>query len=1105
MSNQSRRRTRLRGAALLIAAATGATAFAAPMAALADDVNESPIVVPELQNWTGGTGDLRINADSRIVADAESADVAAQLVTDLNAITGLTLEVKTSGARAGDIVLDVQSGLKHADGGERFDEEGYVLSIEDTIEISAPTSTGVFYGTRSALQILASADDRASLPRGETIDWPDYQDRGFMLDVGRRFFDADYIRDYISMMSWYKLNVFQIHLNDNEIFPHERDLTWAEAYAGFRLKSDNPEYADLASEDGAYDRADWQSFEDTASAHHMQILPEIDVPAHSLALIHWKPELGMNNGDSDHLDLTKPETTEIIKGVFDEFIPWFEGDEVHYGADEYPRQYATEYVQFFNDMAEHVRSHGKQPRAWGSATIMTGNADGYDRDVIMSNWNDGWYGMKSALDDGYRFINMNDGTLYVVPFADYYHGNGLNNAGIYANWLPNRLWDQDTVPAGAPDGAMFAVWNDLVAADYSQLDVHGLIRDSFPVIAQKTWKADTPAIGYSEFTTAVSSIGRGPSLTVIEQTGSAANGEVSFGAAVTASSTDEGSDTAALTDGRSLTKWETSEKNASFRIDLGEARSAGSLDVKWAGTAPESFRVATSTDGIFWQDANIAKDGSIGLNGVDARYVWVHDIVSGGDKIAAWSAQVFAPEAWTAGATATSSGDEAAQFPASAAVDGNPSTRWSASYVNPAWLAVDLGEKRPFSKVDILWEAAAAKDYTIQVSDDGSEWTTVATKSDMPAASGTTRADAITFDEVQARHVRVHVTTKNVDPYLSIFELSVPRPAGAEAAIVASTEAAPLESGVYAGEVPVTVSAAGSAGDPGAIEYRIEGGDWASADGSFMVGGEGDRAVQYRSTVGETSVSGFASLKVDAVSPTTEIALDPADGIGNADTPVTATITAEDALTGVSSIEYRIGDGEWAAVPENGQIVFDAIGASTLEARSTDAAGNTGTVVSSDVEIRTLDAVVLVDGVETDELDFDQPFTIAVTGAEAGSEVLVELHSDPIVLASAAAGEDGTVSLDAIIATGDVEAGAHEVVITAPDADGIEREVRLAVSVGVLDDGSDNGSGSGEAGDDGSLAVTGMETAGIVGAVLLALGLLGGGLVLARRRGATIS
>src|SRR5699024_5194044 len=70
--------------------------------------------------------------------------------------------------------------------------------------------------------------------------------------------------------------------------------------------------------------------------------------------IQWKPELGLNGGDSDRLDLSKPETTEVIQRVFSEFAPWFEGPAVHFGADEYPGN-EDDYRNFFYAMAAFVR------------------------------------------------------------------------------------------------------------------------------------------------------------------------------------------------------------------------------------------------------------------------------------------------------------------------------------------------------------------------------------------------------------------------------------------------------------------------------------------------------------------------------------------------------------------------------------------------------------------------------------------------------------------------------------------------------------------------------------------------------------------------------
>ncbi|UJP08786.1 discoidin domain-containing protein [Microbacterium sp. KUDC0406] len=446
---------------------------------------------------------------------------------------------------------------------------------------------------------------------------------------------------------------------------------------------------------------------------------------------------------------------------------------------------------------------------------MSGDASGYDRDVTINSWNDGWYGMAAAHADGYPFVNSNDSTLYVVPFADYYHGSGLNNAELYASWLPNRRSATDDVPAGAPQGAMFAVWNDLVDRDYTELDVHGLIRDSFPVIAQKTWAAQTPEQTYADFSSAVAEIGRGPGLKTIEQSGTAAPGELSFGADATASSTDAGSDPAHLTDGRSLTRWTTSAQTASVTLDLGSVQAVGRLEVDWAGTAPASYRATTSADGVFWQSADVPAEAGapVDLRNVRARYVSLTDITAADAPISAWAVRAFAPSPLTAGAIATSSGDEAASMPASNAVDGNPATRWSASYVAEPWLSIDLGSVRQFDAVSILWEAASASAYAVQVGDDGSTWRTVAERSGMPAPSGSSRADAVTIERTEARFVRILVTGKNLSPYLSIIDVAVPRPADAAEAQSASVAARCIGGTAYVyasvkntGDAPVDIT-----------------------------------------------------------------------------------------------------------------------------------------------------------------------------------------------------------------------------------------------------------------------------------------------------------
>ncbi|MFI6322198.1 glycoside hydrolase family 20 protein [Nonomuraea sp. NPDC050556] len=479
------------------------TAIAAADPALAAIANrdaalatrDAAIAVPDPALAALGTRDAAI-----AVPDSALAAMATRLAADLTRHTGRPARVADAGGA--DVVLVLDPSLGDDRGGLRFDREGYRLEVTaQRVVVTAPSVTGLFYGTRSLLQMLV----RGAVPVGTAVDWPNYESRGFMLDVGRRFFTAEAIRGYIEVMGWYKLNEFQLHLNDNEIKAPDGD--WTKAKAAFRLRSDNPEFSGLAAEDGAYDRAEWDSFEDLASANGVTIIPEIDAPGHARAFVAFRPELGLDGGNSDHLDLSKPESTDFVRDVFTEFMPWFRAEEVHYGTDEYfadPELYRG----FFNDMAAHVRGLGKRARAWGSATRMTGTADGYDRGVTINSWNNGWYGPAEAVRDGYRFINTNDDLLYIVPYADYYRGEGLDGRWLYENWEPHVFADGQVVEPGEPLllGAMSAVWNDLVRAEYTELDVWRMVEPTFGLLAQKMW-AGGGGVAYETFMEHVREVG----------------------------------------------------------------------------------------------------------------------------------------------------------------------------------------------------------------------------------------------------------------------------------------------------------------------------------------------------------------------------------------------------------------------------------------------------------------------------------------------------------------------------------------------------------------------------------------------------------------------
>ncbi|WP_223864376.1 MULTISPECIES: family 20 glycosylhydrolase [unclassified Streptomyces] len=482
----------------------------APQASAA--VNTAPPgVVPALQQWDGGSGRLSLTPKSRIVVSPDSSadmrELASQLSADFDELTALHPSVTTGSPAAGDIFLRLDRDGDFGAAKPALRPEAYRLKTTDgSVDIIGGGDKGLYYGTRTLLQAVLGSLDRTSLPVGTAVDYPNYAVRGFMLDIGRRYFTPEFIRSYLL---WLKLNTLQLHLNDNEIKPPDGD--WSKSISAFRLKSTNPEFAGLGEEQG-YTRQDWDSFEDTAAANGVTIVPEIDSPAHSRSFIEFKPELGLDNGNSDHLDLSKHGTTTFMKSVFAEFVPWFRGPIVHIGIDEYPTSLADQFKMYVNTMAPYVRSLGKSVNGWGSFSAMSGGGAGYDKGMAINSWNNGWYSPKAAIADGYKVINSNDNWLYVVPFASYYHGQGLDGREIFTNWAPNVFGGGQDLAVQDPNllGAMPAVWNDLVREDYTELQVHDLINKSFDALAQKMWSGSAAGADYAAFQSRVAAVGKGP-------------------------------------------------------------------------------------------------------------------------------------------------------------------------------------------------------------------------------------------------------------------------------------------------------------------------------------------------------------------------------------------------------------------------------------------------------------------------------------------------------------------------------------------------------------------------------------------------------------------
>jgi hexosaminidase len=475
-------------------------------------VNKQPFVIPSLQEWNGGSGHFKLLANSRIVISPGAkkllASAAEIFLNDLKQLTGYTaLSIAQGKARPGDIVLSIDPLQKN------LGQEGYSLDVDQIVQVRAPYYKGAFWATRTILQLLEQDPAHHQIVKGEAHDYPKYEVRGLVLDVGRKFFTLDFLKHYVKMMAYYKMGDFHIHLNDNG-FKQFFEGDWNKTYSAFRLESST--YPELTSKDGHYTKADFKELQKTAQLYGMRIIPEIDVPAHSLAFTKVFPEIGSKTYGMDHLDINNPKTYEIIDQIFKEYIsgkdPVFVDPEVHIGTDEYAKKEAESFRSFTDHYIRFVKGFGKKVRLWGALTHAQGTTPVSAEGVTMNAWYNGYAEPMEMVRLGYDQISTPDGWLYIVPAAGYYY-DFLNVKRLYQSWEPNQIGNV-VFPMGHPKirGGMFAVWNDHVGNGITMKDVHQRVFPAMQVLAEKMWTGKTDQADWNKFAKNSANIAEGPGL-----------------------------------------------------------------------------------------------------------------------------------------------------------------------------------------------------------------------------------------------------------------------------------------------------------------------------------------------------------------------------------------------------------------------------------------------------------------------------------------------------------------------------------------------------------------------------------------------------------------
>lgn len=446
------------------------------------EVNPRPFTIPAIHEWKGGTGTLTLTPQSRILyADVRLRAVAEALARDLKT-TGITLPVVGGKKAAVADILFIYKSLK------KLGDEGYTIDIAQNVRVEA-TERGANHAAQTLLQM------GRTLPKGHISDRPDYPLRGMVLDCGRKYIPMDYLRRLVRTMAYYKMNTLEVHLNDQG-FPPFFYNDWNQVYSAFRLESEV--FPGLTAEDGSYTKDEFLQFILDAAAQGVEIIPEIDAPAHSLAFSRYRPSLGSKEFGMDHLELTNPEVIPFIDSLYAEYLggpnPVFACPRVHIGTDEYSNK-KQEIVELFRGFTDHlihtVESYGKQAVLWGALTHAKGETPVKVDNVLMLAWYNGYAQPDSMHALGYQLVCIPDGSTYIVPAAGYYY-DYLNIPHLYKNFTPANIAGV-RFKEGDPQiqGGMFAVWNDIVGNGIAVADIHHRIMPALQVIAEKTWAVDT--------------------------------------------------------------------------------------------------------------------------------------------------------------------------------------------------------------------------------------------------------------------------------------------------------------------------------------------------------------------------------------------------------------------------------------------------------------------------------------------------------------------------------------------------------------------------------------------------------------------------------------
>ena len=433
-------------------------------------------------------GELNLTPETGILTDTANRWNADFLQGLLAPPIGFPLRVQTGDRAAKNVIrLRLEPGL------ERLGREGYQLEVRpDAIVIEAPGTAGVFYGIQTLRQLLPIEIEERRPVSG--VDWrvpcvliedkPRFAWRGFMLDEARHFHGKETVLLTLDLMTLQKLNVLHWHLTEDqgwriEVKKYPKLTEVGSQRAGTSIAMLGKQH-DGIPHSCFYTQDEIREIVAYAAERHIRIVPEIEMPGHSLAALASYPELSCTGGPfkvATHFGIFpdiycagKETVFTFLQDVLDEILELFPSPYIHIGGDEAPKkrwkgcpdcqrrireeglkgEHALQ-VYFTNRIAAYLDSKGRHVMGWNEIL-----QDGLVKGAVVQFWARGRERLLEAIRTEKRAVVM---STYLDTYLDHsYSLMPLSRAYRYEP-IPAELGEND---AGSILGLEFPIWSEWV-------------------------------------------------------------------------------------------------------------------------------------------------------------------------------------------------------------------------------------------------------------------------------------------------------------------------------------------------------------------------------------------------------------------------------------------------------------------------------------------------------------------------------------------------------------------------------------------------------------------------------------------------------------------